>query len=726
MAKNSARKKSAKKNSVPSSPAPRTSPGITAAAARLAQAANAASGKKPAPPTKPLPITPDAPRSAPPVAKRDAALNTPAAKASAVPAPAPTAPPKTPAPVAPRAEPAPVLLKPSAKLPAFAPMAKPATPPAKPAPAVSTPVAKPAPALPAKTPVAESKPAPAVGKTAPVAPAKPAPISTAPVPPPQAQKPAVPVGLAPAPAKGAGKRKGRAPKIDLASHMPSLAPTKRTDAPNHPLTASMTDRPRRICFISSECTPLAQTGGLGDVVAGLSKALKKRGHEVRIVMPLYGSIDRAKYGLTFLRSACVHFGRGEEIWVGIYQALLDDEVPVWFIDYDRYFGRPWLYDGNDEDAFRFAVLSKAAMQACKDTGFIPHVMHLHDWMSAPVAVLLRTWDRVLSPLSHTGSVLTIHNIGYQGKFHRSVLDFYGLSADEYLTPNRFEDFGAVNLLKAGIQYADYVTTVSPTYAREIREPIGGMGLGLYLNDRLDRVSGILNGVDTELWNPRTDKYLPARYSVEDMSGKAKCKRALQERLGLEVNPNIPIFGMISRFAPQKGFDLIRGALPQAMRDMVIQVVALGSGDPVTEDFFRWLQSAYPGRAHAYIGFSPELAHMIEAGSDFFLMPSYYEPCGLNQMYSSLYGTLPIVRATGGLDDTVENYNESTGDGTGFKFWDPTDKALFYTIGWAVATYFDRPGHYAAMQRKGMGKDFSWTFSARQYEDVYERAIAVHA
>jgi starch synthase len=284
----------------------------------------------------------------------------------------------------------------------------------------------------------------------------------------------------------------------------------------------------------------------------------------------------------------------------------------------------------------------------------------------------------------------------------------------------------VNLLKAGIQYADMITTVSPTYAREIREPIGGMGLALYLNNRGDRVTGILNGVDTETWNPGTDTYLPARFSADDLKGKAACKRALQEWFGLEVNPKIPLFGVISRFAPQKGFDLLRGALPQALRDMVMQVVALGTGDPVTENFFRWLHGAYPKAANAHIGFSPELAHLIEAGSDFFLMPSSYEPCGLNQMYSSHYGALPVVRATGGLDDTVENYDEAAGTGTGFKFWEISDRALFYTIGWAVSTWFDRPQHYAAMQRQGMRKDFSWDSSARRYEQVYESAIAHRA
>jgi starch synthase len=500
-------------------------------------------------------------------------------------------------------------------------------------------------------------------------------------------------------------------------------PTVATEIAKPP-AATATSEAKRILFVSSECTPLAQTGGLGDMVAGLSKALKSRGSDVRIVMPLYGSIDRWKHGITFVRSCCVHFGLGEEIWVGVFEGKLDDEVPIWFIDYGRYFDRPHIYDG-DEDSYRFGVLSKAALQICKDSGWIPHVAHVHDWMTAMSAVFLKTWDRVLSPLSGTASVLTIHNIGYQGKFSSGVLPFYGLGGD-YMVPDRFEDFGMVNLLKAGVQYADVVTTVSPTYANEIRGPIGGMGLAPYLINRGDRVSGIVNGVDTKVWNPATDKYLPARFSADNMAGKAVCKKALQERFGLEVNPNIPILGIVSRFAPQKGFDLIRGALPQALRDMVIQVVALGTGDPFTESFFRWLHDAFPRGANAHIGFSPELAHLIEAGSDFFIMPSLYEPCGLNQMYSSLYGALPIVRATGGLDDTVENYNEGAGTGTGFKFWDISQRALFYTMGWAVSTWYDRPHHYRAMQRQGMTRDFTWASSARQYEEVYERAQAFRA
>jgi starch synthase len=504
-----------------------------------------------------------------------------------------------------------------------------------------------------------------------------------------------------------------------------LTPTPAAKTTKPVLTATVpSSSHKRILFITAECTPLAQTGGLGDMISGLSKALKKRGHDARIVMPLYQSIDRAKHAITFSRSCCVHFGRGEEVWVGVFEGMLDGQVPVWFIDYARYFDRPYIYDAQ-EDAYRFGVLSKAALQVCKDTAWIPQIVHVQDWMSSMAAVFLKTWDRVLSPLSHTASVLTIHNIGYQGKFSSSVLPFYGLGGD-YMAPDRFEDFGMINLLKAGIQYADAVTTVSPTYANEIRGPIGGMGLAPYLTNRSEHLFGIVNGVDTTLWNPATDKYLPARYSRDNLAGKAACKKALQERFGLTVDPKIPLFGIVSRFASQKGFDLMRGALPQATRDMIMQVVALGTGDPFTENFFRWMHGAFPKSANAHIGFLPELAHLIEAGSDFFLMPSLYEPCGLNQMYSSLYGTLPIVRATGGLDDTVENYNEAAGTGTGFKFWEISGRALFYTIGWAVSTWFDRPQHYAAMQQQGMARDFTWESSARQYERVYEHALAHRA
>ena len=640
--------------------------------------------------------------------------------------------------------------------PPVSPASRSASPPPKPPAKIEStakPVAKKEPALPpAKPPVkieAISRAAALAKAALPVSPPKPPAKASPPVEPIKVK--AAPVSSTPKPMAKIEPAKAASAPLAKAAPMPA-APIKTparietpvargAPAPTTPLPAPAPAMARagktgkrgkkvagpagkRILFIASECTPLAQSGGLGDVVAGLSKALVNRGHEVRIVMPLYGFLDRARFGITFIRSCCVHFGNGEEIWVGLHESKLDGVVPIWFIDYGRYFNRSTMY-GDPDDGYRFGVLSKAALQACKDTGFIPEVVHLHDWMSAMAAVFLKTWDRVLSPLSNTASVLTIHNIGYQGKFDRSVLSFYGLGS-EYLTPDRMEDWGGINLLKAGIQYADAVTTVSPSYAREIREPVGGMGLAPYLNNRAEHVFGILNGVDTSLWNPETDKYLPARYSRKNMAGKAACKRALQEHFGLTVDPKIPIFGIVSRFAPQKGFDLLRGALPQAVRDMVMQVVVLGTGDPFVENFFRWLSSANWGRVNAHIGFSPELAHLIEGGSDFFLMPSLYEPCGLNQMYSSHYGALPVVRATGGLDDTVENYDEAAGRGTGFKFWEISDRALYYTIGWAVSTWYDRPHHYRAMQQAGMARDFSWEASAKEYESVYAHATAHHA
>jgi len=483
--------------------------------------------------------------------------------------------------------------------------------------------------------------------------------------------------------------------------------------------------PLRALLVASECSPYAKTGGLGDMVAGLAKGLRQLGHDARVLIPLYSQVDRAKYGLKPFTSACVHMGGSVEHWVSVQTALLDDLVPVWFLDYDSYFGRPGIYDGPFghyfDNAFRFALLSKAALQICKDQQWIPHVMHGHDWPSALVPVFLKTWDRFLSPLSDTASVLTIHNVGYPGIYEPDVLTYAGWGG-QYFTPDIFEDHGKANLLKAGIYFADALTTVSPTHAREILDPIGGMGHAPFLNNRRADLFGILNGVDYEHWNPETDRYLPAHFSPKDMSGKASCKRALQERLNLEVTDKLPLIGIVSRFAYQKGVTLLREALPAVLDNMLVQFAVLGNGDPETENFFRWLRTAYPGRLGARIGFDIELSHLIEAGCDFFLMPSLYEPCGLNQIYSMKYGTLPIVRATGGLDDTVQNYNEATGDGTGFKFSEPSGRALYYCIGWAVSTWFDRPKHIVKLRQQAMAQDYPWSKSAQQYVQVYQHAI----
>ena len=485
------------------------------------------------------------------------------------------------------------------------------------------------------------------------------------------------------------------------------------------------ESPLKVLFVSSECAPFAKVGGLGDVVAGLSKALRRAGHDARVLIPLFSFIDRKEYGLKLAGSHCIHLGGGVEHWVGLYEARLDTEVPVWFVEYESYFGRMGLYDGPSghyaDNAYRFAMLSKAALQICKDRAWIPDVMHGHDWPGALVPVFLKTWDRVLSPLSNTASVLTIHNIGYQGVYPPDVLPYLGLGS-EHFKPATIEDHGKVNLLKAGINYSDALTTVSPTHAAEILDPAGGMGLAPYLNDRRTDLFGILNGVDYAHWNPATDPHLPARYSATDLTGKATCKTELQKQMNLTVRPDVPLFGIVSRFAPQKGFNLLREALPAAMTQMAMQFVVLGNGDPDTETFIRFLQHSFPGRVAAHIGFSNELSHLIEAGSDFFLMPSLYEPCGLNQIYSLKYGTLPVVRATGGLEDTVVNYNEATGEGTGFKFLQPTPLALQNTIGWAVSTWFDRPHHITQLRQQAMAQDFSWPKSAAQYVQVYEHAL----
>jgi starch synthase len=490
---------------------------------------------------------------------------------------------------------------------------------------------------------------------------------------------------------------------------------------------SSTPRPLKILFVASECAPLVKSGGLGDVVGALPKSLRALGHDARVVLPLYSSIDRGKFGIRPARTAstcCVHMGAGEEQWVGISETMLDG-VPISLIDCDKFFARPGLYGdpGGGEyldNAYRFGLLSKAALQICKDRAWFPDVVHAHDWMSAPACAFLKTWDRFLSPLSRTASLLTIHNIGYQGVYSPDVMRYYGMGP-EYFSPRVFEAHGQVNLLKGGIHFADAINTVSPTHAREILSPSGGIGLAPYLSDRSRDVFGVLNGADYSEWSPETDTLIPAPYSAANLEGKARCKAALQKRLGLEVRPDIPVVGIVSRFAAQKGFDLIMEALPRALGEMIFQVAVLGTGDRYTEEFFGWLFRTFPG-ARGQIGFSNELAHWIEAGSDFFLMPSLYEPCGLNQIYSLRYGTLPIVRATGGLEDTVHNYDEASASGTGFKFANADASSLYYTLGWAVSTWFDRPHHYRMLQQNAMAQHFGWDDSAPKYVEIYRHAM----
>lgn len=481
----------------------------------------------------------------------------------------------------------------------------------------------------------------------------------------------------------------------------------------------------KILMIASECVPYAKTGGLADVVGALPKALRALGHDVRVVMPLFGSMDIIRYHLRpYLAPMGVWMG-GVEEWCAVFEA--DNEgVPVYFIQFDQYFGRSGLYHDSDFNDYldnprRFAFLTRAALQLCRDTGYAPDIVHAHDWQTALAAAYLKIWHWNDPVLGKAASVLTIHNIAYQGVYPIEHINYLGLQMDN-LTPQKFEDHGRVNFLKGGIVYSDSVNTVSPTYARETRTPAGGYGLAPYLNNKGERYTGILNGAEYQMWNPETDALIPAQYSARNLKGKTLCKLELQKRFWLDENNDVPIIGVVSRFAAQKGLDLLAQVIEAIVSNMLVQFVILGAGDKGLEHFYGGLPSIYRGRVGSYIGYSDELAHWIEAGSDFFLMPSIYEPCGLNQMYSLKYGTLPIVRATGGLEDTVQQYDEATGNGTGFKFTAANANAIYYAAGWAVSTYFDRREHIHKMQQAAMKQDFSWERSARQYEQLYQQAI----
>jgi starch synthase len=483
----------------------------------------------------------------------------------------------------------------------------------------------------------------------------------------------------------------------------------------------------RIAMIASECVPFAKTGGLADVIGALPKALKSLGHDVIIIMPKYGTIDAKRFNLRPVISQMgVWMGSTQE-WCAVDMTHTEDGVPVYFIVFDHYFAREGIYnDVNlsdwDDNPNRFAFLTRAALQLCHDFGYAPDIVHVHDWPTALATAYLKVWHWNDTILGGAASVLTIHNIGYQGIFPSYYYDYLGLQWGNF-TADKLEDHGNINFLKGGIHYADLVNTVSPTYAQETRTPEFAHGMAPYLNDKGPEYIGILNGVDYDQWDPASDGLIPANYTADDLSGKIVCKRALQQHMSLEIDESIPIIGVVSRFAEQKGLDLLATTIEDIVGNMLVQIVVLGSGDKELESYYGSLPSLYPGRVGSHIGYSNELAHWIEAGSDMFLMPSRYEPCGLNQIYSLKYGTLPIVRATGGLADTVEQYEEQTGIGTGFKFYEASHKAIYYAVGWAVSTYYDRSAHFYAMVRRAMAQRYSWDDSARAYVKAYQRAIS---
>jgi starch synthase len=470
----------------------------------------------------------------------------------------------------------------------------------------------------------------------------------------------------------------------------------------------------RVLMVASEATPFVKTGGLADVLGGLPPALAKLGEEVAVVIPKYRKIQLSNPERLYHEMP---------VWLGATQYLttvdrvMDRGVAYLFVNCAPLFDREGIYNVGDKDFpdnhIRFAVFCGAALEVVRRI-FRPNVLHLHDWQASLVAPYLRVNFRSDPTFFGIRQLLTIHNLGYQGIFAPFQAAEIGLDPAMVAPSGPMEFFGDLNLLKGGIVFTDAVNTVSKAYAREIQTPEFGFGLDGLLRSRSNVLEGILNGVDYAEWNPEHDKYIPRNYGIDSLDGKRDCKRGLLETFGLPTDlPDRPVIGVITRFAAQKGFDLFAGIARELLEEDVCLTV-LGAGDPQYEQLFRELAAAYPDRVGVRIGYDNPLAHSIEAGADMFLMPSRYEPCGLNQIYSLRYGTVPIVRATGGLDDTI-------GEGTGFKFSGYTGRELLECIRAALAAWQDKDG-WQTIVRRGMMQDFSWDVSAGEYRALYRRLL----
>jgi starch synthase len=473
----------------------------------------------------------------------------------------------------------------------------------------------------------------------------------------------------------------------------------------------------KVLFVTSEVAPFSKTGGLGDVAGALPAALAALGHDVKVVSPRYADVRDSRLTPTghslLLR---LPFGTPGG---AVLSLQLSERLELLFLENAQFFERGGLYGDRfgefGDNHRRFTYLTMGALQAAQRLRFIPDIVHFNDWQTGLGPVALRRGFQG-TPLERTRSVMTIHNLAYQGQFGKDIMGDLGLPWDLFTADNGLEFYDAVNFLKGGITFADALTTVSPTYAKEIQTPEQGFGLDGLLRRRAHVLTGIVNGIDTQDWNPGTDPHLPAHFGPQDLEGKVRCKRELLSRYGLP-DDGAPVFGIVSRLAWQKGIDLLLDVMPTALQAHM-RFVAVGNGDAGYEEGLRQLQARFPGQVGVHIGFDLGLSHLLEAGSDFFLMPSRYEPCGLNQMYSQRYGTVPIVRATGGLADTVEG----SMDGTGILFEAFHRTALLAAIRRALALYADPP-RLDAFRRRGMEKDFSWAASARKYEALYASLVA---
>jgi len=490
-------------------------------------------------------------------------------------------------------------------------------------------------------------------------------------------------------------------------------------------------RPLNILFVSSEVDPFAKTGGLADVSGALPQTIKELEHEIRVIMPRYGCINERKsrlHQMIRLNDIVIPIGakRFPLTLKSSFIANNQVKVQVYFVDNHDLFGRTGLYvhpetkkDYHDNDD-RFFFFDKAVLELLKHLGWQPDIIHCNDWQTGLIPAYLKTVYRDDPFYAGTRTVFTVHNMAYQGVFPRSSFHKTGLP-ESLLADEGIEAYGNVNLLKSGLRYADAITTVSEKYAEEIRTSEEyGCGLQEILQGRKGDLYGIVNGIDYTLWDPSVDQLIPHRYDARSLDLKIENKKALLREMDLPFEEHTPVVGIISRLADQKGFDLIGDVLDDMMK-LGLQLVILGTGEKRYHELFEKAHKRFPTQIGLSLSFNNDLAHMIEAGSDMFLMPSRYEPCGLNQLYSLRYGTVPIVRATGGLDDTIDDYVVSTGEGTGFKFKEYEGRAMLHALKRAVEVYADRPA-WRKLARSGMAKDFSWETSARKYIQLYRTLV----
>ncbi len=480
----------------------------------------------------------------------------------------------------------------------------------------------------------------------------------------------------------------------------------------------------RALMVSSEVTPFAQTGGLGEVMNGLPAALVGLGVEVDVLMPKYRRITPEDFPIEKLDLHVDIDLNAKRISAGFWQLRDRQGVRYLFLENDHYYNREGLYGTKDKDykdnSERFVFFCRSAISMALSQGVRYDIFHSHDWQAALVPVYLRTLFAGEELLRQSASIMTIHNLGYQGVFWHLDMPLVGVGW-EFFNPGQMEFYGQLNFLKSGIVFADEVNTVSPSYRNEVLTREFGFGLDGVLREKGDQLTGILNGVDYSVWNPATDIRIGANYSPDDLSGKAKCKADLQRVAGLRESPDIPVIGLISRLSSQKGLDILQEALPSLMQRN-LQLVMLGTGEPELQKSLGEMQSRYAEKMALFLTYDHDLAHKIFAGADIMLVPSRYEPCGLTQLYGLKYGAVPLVRATGGLNDSVQEYDPRRDAGTGFKFGRPDAGELEETVGKALYLYRENKETWKRMVIRGMKQDFSWKRSAAQYKALYEKAL----